>query len=575
MLYLAEVKKQTQFIGKPKTELKLLACQRNDQSWSAIPGEEIIAAEEATNFADGALVMANINNKQVQGTPEAASGQLVGLLQNFSRILGKAKDQEEEIEQWKQSLTLQSQELSRWQMEMESRQEQLAKMEEEVAHLEQERHKVERFKQEAEKLKAECERKEKDLQGAWSHLKAEQERLEDKKATVLEQGQINQIKQLLDRLTLGDVPVDSLHDNFNQVLDLVTQQQSQLSLHWQELEREKGKVKEHQITIERKNGDLQARRQELQEAQGSLEKAKIQLQVQQNILESKKETLRLLNLHLENKEDLQQTISRLGSDSSNIQSDHQINIESVENMPLNELEETVANLKEKLNKLARFVGDQEEELSYGQQAIAELQTKLSQASEMDRINLESEIADEQASQQMLEESIRGSRRNLRDQEYVFKQHLRILKRRQGTIDTELDEGSINLGPLIAQLAEQSQQQEQERQNVDAEIEQIKKSIQQVQEMIQQQQHEQEHRQQECQRYQDELQGESLHISQLEVKVKLYEEMLQPLQNSLTEVYQKLKTLQPMVTQMRENRGKQEQALQEVQANLGTLLNSQQ
>ncbi len=58
MLYLAEVKKQTKgFIGGYKTELKLLACQHKDQTWSAIPGEDILTYDE-TNSHKGRNVSA-------------------------------------------------------------------------------------------------------------------------------------------------------------------------------------------------------------------------------------------------------------------------------------------------------------------------------------------------------------------------------------------------------------------------------------------------------------------------------------------------------------------------------------
>jgi hypothetical protein len=54
--YLAEVKKQSKgFIGGTETKLKLLAFQRNDQSWCAVPGEETLNCEAANNFGEGAF----------------------------------------------------------------------------------------------------------------------------------------------------------------------------------------------------------------------------------------------------------------------------------------------------------------------------------------------------------------------------------------------------------------------------------------------------------------------------------------------------------------------------------------
>ena len=120
MLYLAEVLRKARVIGSSRAELKLLACQRSELSWSAVPGEEIIAAPDDLSYGAGALVMVELSaGKQVQRHAEAGR-QLVSILQNFSRMQEKSKTQEEEIEQWKQSLTYQSQELNRREMEIEA-----------------------------------------------------------------------------------------------------------------------------------------------------------------------------------------------------------------------------------------------------------------------------------------------------------------------------------------------------------------------------------------------------------------------------------------------------------------------
>jgi len=46
VLYLASTKAETGFIGAAKAELKLLACQRADQSWNSASGEEVIPARQ-------------------------------------------------------------------------------------------------------------------------------------------------------------------------------------------------------------------------------------------------------------------------------------------------------------------------------------------------------------------------------------------------------------------------------------------------------------------------------------------------------------------------------------------------
>ncbi|MEO1299853.1 MAG: pilus motility taxis protein HmpF, partial [Cyanobacteria bacterium J06636_16] len=147
MLYLAEIQKKTGFMGGGKSELKLLACQRGE-TWAAVPGDEIVPAPEDANYNAGTLVMVELsNNRQIQRHYDAGRP-LVGILQNFSNQSKKAKAQEEEIEQWKQSLTFQSQELNRREMELETRQEQVEQAEADLEQLEAQRQEIEATRQE-------------------------------------------------------------------------------------------------------------------------------------------------------------------------------------------------------------------------------------------------------------------------------------------------------------------------------------------------------------------------------------------------------------------------------------------
>ncbi len=149
MLYLAEVKKQTRgFIGGYKTELKLLACQHKDQTWSAIPGEDILTYDETNSLGEGALLLVNLsNNRQLQGNPELAGAEMVRQLQKISRLMERSKKDQEKIEQWKQSLTYQSEILNRQKMEMETRIEQIEQIEAELEYLERKRQELETLKQ--------------------------------------------------------------------------------------------------------------------------------------------------------------------------------------------------------------------------------------------------------------------------------------------------------------------------------------------------------------------------------------------------------------------------------------------
>lgn len=181
MLYLAEVQKQKGgLLGGGKTELKLLACQRTDQSWSTV-SEEVLPAEEASKLSDGVLVLVEINpNRKVQQIQEAGRP-LVNILQKFSRQVEKLKVREEEINQWKQSLTFQAQELNRREMDMEARLEQLQQMEDEFQCLKAQQQEVETSRKGIEKLQTEIDLNRQALEAAWEHLRSEQRHLEEYK----------------------------------------------------------------------------------------------------------------------------------------------------------------------------------------------------------------------------------------------------------------------------------------------------------------------------------------------------------------------------------------------------------
>ncbi|MFM5892583.1 MAG: hypothetical protein ACKOQS_30535, partial [Dolichospermum sp.] len=118
MLYLAELQKlKTGLLSVTgKTELKLIACQHNEQNWSPVP-KEVIVSNETNKLNHGALVLVELSaNRQIQRIEEA-NLTLVNILQNFSRQLARFKLKESEIDQWKYSLRIQAEELNRRQEE--------------------------------------------------------------------------------------------------------------------------------------------------------------------------------------------------------------------------------------------------------------------------------------------------------------------------------------------------------------------------------------------------------------------------------------------------------------------------
>jgi chromosome segregation ATPase len=385
VLYLAEVQKKSGgILGGSKAELRLLACQRNDQSWSSVPGDETVTlpTEEVNRLTDGVLVMVNLGgNRQLQGQCEPAGGRLVNMLQNFSRLLEKSKSQEDEIEQWKQSLTYQSQELNRREMEMESRLEQMQVMESEAERLESQLQELERAKEETARLQEDFERNRQELEGAWEHLRGEQRRLEEQQpqtqASVgLDEQQAGVIQELLERLSGAVAPTDAVREQLNLAFEVMNTQQAVLESQWQDWEQQHSFASEQQAEIERQAAEIQSRKQELQQAQQSFEAAAAELKVQQNALLIKQEAAQMLTLQIQTQAELFQELTRLATTSVGVTISQKVDLEALEKMPLGELQDLVQNLQNDLEKVKRFVNDQEEELTFQREAIEELQEKM-------------------------------------------------------------------------------------------------------------------------------------------------------------------------------------------------------
>jgi len=576
VLYLAEIQKQKGgFIGSAKAELKLLACQRADQSWNPVPKEEVIPAptEEVNKLNDGGLVLADLNpNRLVQRIQEAGRP-LVGILQNFSRQLEKSKSQEEEIEQWKQSLTYQSQELNRRQMEMEARLEQLQQIQEEFERLEGQRQELDTARQQTQQLREEIERNRRELEGAWEHLLAEQRRLKEQQTefqqvTVLDQEQARQIQELLARLSSDVAPTETVREQLNISFNLVANQQDILGQHWQQMEQQRGSAQQQQEEVDHQSQVLQNQFSEWQQAQNSLEQSSAELRVQMSALISKQEYAHVLSSQLCKYEELYQQIHRVIETPSNSNTSQKVNVEFLKKMPTEQLQQLVQTYSNIMQKVSQFVHDQEEELRYQHKTIEELQTKLQQASEDERLKLETELAEEQDRYQMLNETLVGQRLNLREREEILKNHQAVLRQRQGnSVGNGQEQKIIDLEPILVQIKGHKQQQFEEKQKLELQISQMRDRLKQEQEMIDHQAHEQEIKRQELQSLEQNLLSRAAAVAERWGRVNLYQEMLQPVQDSLDGLRHQLEALASAWAQVQETRDYQFQTIAQMQQTL--------
>jgi DNA repair exonuclease SbcCD ATPase subunit len=553
VLYLAEIQKQSKgFMGGVETRLKLIACQRNDQSWSIV-GNESIATEEANDFGDGALIVVNLSvNRQIQGKLESASGRVVGVLQGFSRLLEKTKSQEQEIEQWKESLTIQSEELSRRQIEMETRLEQVEQMEEEFKQFEQQREEIAAAKAATDNIKAEFEARSIELQGAWDQLRGQEQRLEEQvqQSKVLDQAQAALINEQLQVLSNASDSNDSLQNQLHLAAEAVKTQQEILQPHWPILAQNTQDIQNKRQELDHASSQLAENKQQVELLSVSITKIEQELKLEQQSLEVKQELTKFLTDQLTTKNNMLEMLSGSGVNSD--QSGQKIDLKALENMPLPNLETMVESLKKDLEKVAKFVNDQEEELGWQCKAVEELEAKIAQVSEFERLTLEQELADEMEAKKMLDKTLIGQRRSLKERHRVLLQHSRILKRRQGIIDLDFDVQDIDLEPIKQSLHQQQQQLEGQQQELTQEIVQIERKIQELQINLQQQTTKKEELVSEIHQQQDSWQQLNIDVVQVQSKIDFYGQQLQPLQNALDNISHQLSEMEQLMANYAQN-----------------------
>lgn len=155
MLYLAKVEKKGGLLGK--AGLRLLARQQAENKWAIVSQEEPIVTPEASPYGDGLLVLVDVNNRQVSNVRDATDWEMQLVKQFLAQGITPdfLQQETERAEQWRQSLTLQSQDLARRNIELEKRRDQLQDLEEKLNQRERQvRTLEEKLKREAAKLKA-------------------------------------------------------------------------------------------------------------------------------------------------------------------------------------------------------------------------------------------------------------------------------------------------------------------------------------------------------------------------------------------------------------------------------------
>ena len=577
MLYLAEIQKQRGGLlgGGGKSELKLLASQRSDQNWSSVPDETIVA-DEASKFNDGALVLVDLSpNRQVQRIQEAGRP-LVNILQNLSRQVERFKLKEEEIDQWKQSLNLQVQELNRREMEMESLWEQVQKLENDSKNVERQQQSINTSRTETERLQAELERNRQELEGAWEHLRVEQRSLQETMSKVQKSQFVDEelksvLDSLINRLSAPILSIDEVRKCLNYAFEFTNQQQNNLNIHWQKLE-----VQRHSANQQEKEGEelvqiLFSNKQQLQQAQDYLAQQLTQMKLKTAVVNSKRELATILKWHLGSEEELSQKLRILVVNTDVKVSKPEIDVTALEQMPMKELERMIQDWQDKLERDSGFVQEQEQELKYKQELIEEIQQKIVYSSEEERVNLELELADEQDLYQMLNKSLVGQRCNLIGQQKTLQQNQVVLWQRQGILlDTKGEPSDFE--SIISELETQKQQKSAEIEGLEIYIAQTLTAMETDQELINHETQEVEEKRRKVNSLEEQFLNLRMASAEYMGRVSLYQEALQPIQDALDRLREQLDMIAGSLTQLQEFDDSRIQVVAELRQVIGSFMN---
>jgi chromosome segregation ATPase len=565
VLYLAEVQKPKSgfnISGRSKAELKLLACQRSEQNWSAIPGEELVAApEEANNYSPGVLVLVEMNaNRQIQSQLREAGKHLVGILQNLSRQIEKYKKEADEIESWRQSLSLQSQQLQLRQEEIYGREE----------DLEQTRSELDRLTQEAQALEAtlgQHEQSRQELAARWEQLQQKEQQIESMGGSAgLSEQQVMEIRAALHQLGAA---TNSLNpQQLESTVSAIEVQQDLLDRHTAQLQQQQQRVIETKAEIERQQQEIDRRKQQLQELQTSLEETQTAWEVQQHTLGMQQEYVQRLTIRLQLEQENYQKIYLMSKGGSTDLGDApKIDIDLLEAMPISELQTTVASLQTEVDRSVHFVHLEEEELQEKQVAIDELRQAILVANDFDKLKLEADLADEQDGYNMLDHTLDGQRQTMRERQTYLQIHNRVLRQRQGHPPEAADQSQVEWEAVLALLEHQRQQQQSEIAQMETDIHNLRGTIEQTKAKIEQQVEAYLRESKQVQELEYQHQATKQMSTELVAKIDLYQEMIQPLQDHINTFKQQLGGLADAAQHQPEN----QQAMQHIESLLNNLV----
>lgn len=565
MLYLAEVQKPRSGFnigGRSKPELKLLACQRTEQNWSAIPGEELLTApDEVNSYNPGVLVLVDMNaNRQIQSQLRDAGKHLVSILQNLSRQIEKYKKEADEIESWRQSLSLQSQQL-------QLRQEEIYGREEDLEHTRAELDRLTQAAQALEVTLGQHEQSRQELAAQWEQLREKEQHLDRQQQSMggaLSEQQIAEIRTALYQLGGTSSTLDP--HQLETTVQSIEVQQDLLNRHWEQFHHQQQQVVETQVELDLQQQEIERSKQQLQELQTALEATQTDWEVQQRTLSMQQEYLQRLNVRIGIEQENYQKIYLMSKGVTDV-GEIQIDLEHLQTIPVGELQIIVENLQTEVNRSVNFVHLEEEELQEKQVVIDELRQAILVANEFNKFKLEADLADEQDGYNMLDHTLDGQRQTMRERQAFLQIHNRVLRQRQGHPPEGSDRSQIEWESVLHILDSQRQQQHSEMTQTEIEIHNLRLTIEQTKAKIEQQVETYLQESKQVQSLEYKHQSTKQLATELVTKINLYEQLIEPLQDHLNTFKHQLSSLADANGHQPES----QQAMQQIESLLNNLV----
>ena len=242
----------------------------------------------------------------------------------------------------------------------------------------------------------------------------------------------------------------------------------------------------------------------------------------------------------------------------------------LQSMSEEELESTIKALQSDFDKLANYVSAQEDELAGFEGEIADLQSQIESADQFARIELESnkEFAEEQY--RLLEGSVSGTRRSMRERLSVLNQQKAILDRRKGIV---VEASPVkSLLPLLSQIEAQKNRQEQELRKMEGQIETVRNITQQQKEILSKQTQEHQLQEQAIRSAETQQQERVRAVAELLGQISAQERLLRPMQDIVDTLRSQLESAAQDLGSM-SNGNNSSQVLSELHSVIQTLVTS--